>query len=184
MVDETVTVVDHWHENCFNGIKDMPELKNPRHEYFCRQYVQDFVGSRAAIRAGFSERTARQIAYELLTRPDINARVEELKAEVFDGLTVTKRIILQRMADIAMADPRKLYDENGNLKPIHTLDDETAVAVNAVEADDRGITTKVKLLPADRMLDKLAQHFNAYEDHQKSGTGEVHVHIEGKDAGL
>lgn len=163
----------------------MPELKNPRHEYFCRQYVQDFVGSRAAIRAGFSERTARQIAYELLTRPDINARVEELKAEVFDGLTVTKRIILQRMADIAMAVPTDLADETGQFKRLCDLDDQQKLIVAGGEIDPQtGRPIKLKLVNQNQMLDKLAQHFNAYEDHQKSGTGEVHVHIEGKDAGL
>ena len=36
----------------------------------------------------------------------------------------------------------------------------------------------------DATLDKLAKQYNIYEDHQKSGTGEIHVTIAGKDVDL
>lgn len=47
----------------------------PKQALFAEQYVLDHCGAAAAVRAGYSRRTARQIAHELLTKPDIAAAV-------------------------------------------------------------------------------------------------------------
>ncbi len=47
-----------------------------RQEAFVAEYVKDRNATRAAIRAGYSERTARSIGHENLTKPDIAAAVE------------------------------------------------------------------------------------------------------------
>jgi phage terminase small subunit len=49
----------------------------PRHIRFVQEYLIDRNGAAAAIRAGYSPRTARQIAYELLTRPDVAEAVAQ-----------------------------------------------------------------------------------------------------------
>lgn len=56
----------------------MPRLDDKRQEAFCVHYVQQGVGSQAAIMAGYSEKTARQQASRLLTQDHIRARVQEL----------------------------------------------------------------------------------------------------------
>lgn len=48
---------------------------------FCREYIIDLNGAKAAERAGYSIKTARQKACELLSNPDIQQRVSELKQE-------------------------------------------------------------------------------------------------------
>lgn len=60
----------------------MPELENGKHERFCLEYVIDLNGSQAAIRAGYSEKAARQTASRLLTYENVRARVDELLAEM------------------------------------------------------------------------------------------------------
>jgi hypothetical protein len=57
------------------------ELTNRRHEDFCRNYALVPNGHRAARMCGYSDRTARQQASRLLHRPDISARIAELRAE-------------------------------------------------------------------------------------------------------
>lgn len=56
---------------------------NNRQEAFCEAYVRLRVGAKAAIEAGYSPKpnSARKIASELLTHPDILARVKEIDAE-------------------------------------------------------------------------------------------------------
>ena len=52
-----------------------PKPLTPRQELFVAEYPVDWNGKQAAIRAGFSPRTARQIACRLLTYPHIAARI-------------------------------------------------------------------------------------------------------------
>jgi phage terminase small subunit len=58
----------------------MTKLKD-KQELFCLEYLVDLNGAQAAIRAGYSEHTARQIASELLTKPDIENRLQQLMEE-------------------------------------------------------------------------------------------------------
>jgi len=45
---------------------------------FCREYIVDCNGTQAAIRAGFSERTAQEQASQMLALPHIEAEVRRL----------------------------------------------------------------------------------------------------------
>jgi multidrug efflux pump subunit AcrA (membrane-fusion protein) len=57
------------------------QLKNRRHENFCRNYALVPNGTRAAHMCGYSRRTARYQASRLLRRSEIAARIAELRAE-------------------------------------------------------------------------------------------------------
>jgi len=43
----------------------------PKQKRFCEEYVIDFNGTQAAIRAGYSKKTAAAIANEILAKPEI-----------------------------------------------------------------------------------------------------------------
>jgi phage terminase small subunit len=49
----------------------------PKQDMFCREYLIDFNGTQAAIRAGYSKKTASSIAEENLRKPDIAAHLSE-----------------------------------------------------------------------------------------------------------
>lgn len=51
---------------------------NDQQERFCHEYIVDLNGTQAAIRAGYSENSARQIASENLSKPNIRGRINEL----------------------------------------------------------------------------------------------------------
>lgn len=52
-----------------------------KQQRFCDEYLIDLNATQAAIRAGYSEKTARAIGAENLTKPDINAYIEKRMAE-------------------------------------------------------------------------------------------------------
>ncbi len=52
-----------------------------KQELFAREYLKDLNATQAAIRAGYSEKTARATGSENLSKPDIADRIAELKAE-------------------------------------------------------------------------------------------------------
>lgn len=100
---------------------------------FVREYLVDMNATQAAIRAGYSPKTARSQGERLLTnaaiRREVDAGVSDLAARV--GLTA-ERILRERMR-IAFFDPRKLLDDEGNPKPLQELDEDTAAAIAGLE---------------------------------------------------
>lgn len=51
-----------------------------KQEMFCREYLVDLNATQAAIRAGYSDKTARSQANRMLTNVDIEKRIQELKS--------------------------------------------------------------------------------------------------------
>jgi len=80
----------------------------PKHEAFCRQYLVDFNGTQAAIRAGYSRKTAYSIASALLKRPDIQDRLNVLKAETAARFEADADDVIRMWWETATADPNEL----------------------------------------------------------------------------
>ena len=76
----------------------------PRHERFVQEYLIDRNGAAAAARAGYSPHTARQIAYELLTRRDVAEAVRQGEAELATKAQLAREEVLRGLlAAIDMA---------------------------------------------------------------------------------
>jgi len=163
-----------------------------QYELFCQEYVANgFNSTQAAISAGYAKSSAYNQGHRILKNPEVQERVEELKFEALEALKVTRERVIEEFARIGLSDVRKLFGKNRSLKDIQELDDETAAAIESIEVvadtvngDVVSYTHKIKLASKVAALKNLGKHFNIYEDHQKSGQGEMHVHIEGKDASL
>lgn len=76
----------------------------PKQEQFCREYVVDFNATQAAIRAGYSKKTARQIGEQNLSKVYIAERVKELKKPREDAPKNLREKILKRLETIAFTD--------------------------------------------------------------------------------
>ena len=57
-------------------------MSSEKHDKFCQEFVKDLNATQAAIRAGYSYRTARQQGSRLLTNADIQSRIAELRAGI------------------------------------------------------------------------------------------------------
>lgn len=68
---------------------------SPRQERFVREYLIDRNGAAAAVRAGYSPHTARQIAYELLTRPDVAEAVRDGEEELAAKAQLAREEVLR-----------------------------------------------------------------------------------------
>lgn len=70
---------------------------------FCDEYLLDLNATQAAIRSGYSARTAAQIGYENLRKPDVRARVAQLQRAAAERNQIS--------LDELIADLRRLRDE-------------------------------------------------------------------------
>ena len=83
---------------------------NERQAAFVREYLVDFNASQAAIRAGYSEKTARSISSELLTKPDILSAIAKGQELLARRTEITQEKVLERYWQIATADPNALIE--------------------------------------------------------------------------
>lgn len=74
---------------------------------------------------------------------EIRSRVtqEEVEASA-KKLNLTRERILEELAKVAFQDPRKMYNVDGGLKPVHEWDDETAGSIGGIESFD--VKTDIK----------------------------------------
>lgn len=60
------------------GLMMLEKKLTDKQEVFCLEYIIDLNATQAAIRAGYSEKTAQRIGSENLSKPLIQARIAEL----------------------------------------------------------------------------------------------------------
>lgn len=96
-----------------------PKKLTPMQRSFALEYIVDLNATRAAIRAGYSERTAAQLAYQLLQNPLVAAEVARLQDEKALRIKMDADRLAMRLFEEADADIADLYEKDGSLKPIH-----------------------------------------------------------------
>jgi phage terminase small subunit len=77
----------------------------PKQQRFCEEYVIDLNGAQAAIRSGYSEKTAKSIASENLTKPDVKHFINELQKEKSKRLQVSADDLIKNLMTVANKDP-------------------------------------------------------------------------------
>lgn len=75
---------------------------------FALEYSKDFNGTQAAIRAGYSPKSAYSQASELLKHPEVVAAIDDHVADAAKAAAITQAAVLRRWWEIANADPNEL----------------------------------------------------------------------------
>lgn len=92
-----------------------------RQKKFCHEYLIDFNGRQAAIRAGYSAKTAEVIAYELLRKPYIKPYIEQKVEEQIGLIKVEQFRTYKRLKEIAFMKSNKLQAVDRQLRAIEIL---------------------------------------------------------------
>lgn len=78
----------------------MPRKLTAKQEMFCREYLIDLNATQAAIRAGYSERTAQQIGAENLLKPVISAFIAELMEKRNEDTRIDAAWVLRKSVEL------------------------------------------------------------------------------------
>ena len=108
-------------------------MLTPKRQRFIAEYLIDLNAKQAAIRAGYSVKTAERQSSRLLTYPDVRSAVEQGKAKQLEAADVSAGRVLEEMRRLAFCDIRTFFDEHGNLKPIAQLTAEQGSALASME---------------------------------------------------
>lgn len=140
----------------------------------------DLNATQAAIRAGYSEKTADRIAHQNLRKLEVQARLRDLMQERAERTQISADAVLEELATIAFANLAD-YAEWGNhsgenfvrLKGSGELTRRQMSALKSIKhVSKRGNTDEdtLEVTPHDKLsaLDKLAKHLNLYGEHGQS----------------
>jgi phage terminase small subunit len=150
---------------------------SPKQAMFVKEYLVDFNATQAAIRAGYSERTARAQGQRLLTKVDIHDAIEKAGQKRANKLDVTVERIVLELARIAFADPGEIIQVvNGRVVVKDTselTEDQRRVVAEVTQTDTmNGGSLKVKLHDKQKALELLGRYQGMFIDrHEHSGPG-------------
>jgi phage terminase small subunit len=146
---------------------------NARQARFVAEYLVDLNATQAAIRAGYSPATAKQMGTENLSKPVIKHAIEVEQAKSLAATGLTRERVLEEMRRLAFADMRGFFNEDGSLKAIREMNAEQGsqlagleVIIKNAEAGDGHMDRvhKFKLWDKTRALEQLAKHFGLLVD--------------------
>ena len=73
---------------------------NARQKRFCDEYLLDCNATQAAIRAGYSPKTAKSIGQENLTKPDLKAYIDEQLERLHNEKTADAQEVLEYLTAV------------------------------------------------------------------------------------
>ncbi len=137
-----------------------------KQERFCEEYMIDLNATQAAIRAGYSPKTANEQGSQLLAKLSIQNRIAQLQAEQSRRTGVSTDRVVRELAKIAFVNAADLIDpKTASLKSDASHDDLAAVqSVKVKTFGEDGLEQEVKLADKLRALDLLGKHLGMYKD--------------------
>lgn len=169
-------------KNNINAVKGL-NLKQKR---FCMEYIIDNNATQAAIRSGYSKKTAAVIGAENLTKPNIKEEIDKLQDKTSKKLEITHEMLTAEWAKMAfssishlhnswieLTDFEHLKETNPNIldciqeinyktetayKHNQNLDKKEAININYV---------KLKLYDKQKALENLGKRIGYYAEDNK-----------------
>lgn len=163
---------------------------NARQSAFVNEYLIDLNATQAAIRAGYSAKTASSQGERLLRNVEVSAAVSAAQADRSQRTRIDADWVLSRLGAEVEADLADLYREDGSVKPVHEwplIWRQGLVAGVEVEriAEGIGTVTKIKISDRIKRIDLIGKHIDVQAFKEKvEHTGAINITINPEDAAL
>lgn len=120
-----------------------------KQQRFVEEYLIDLNATQAAIRAGYSERTAHSIGHENLNKPEIRARIEEMQVERSEKVNISAQWVLERLVEVTQMSMQA--------KPVEKWDYDERKLIETGEYvyDSQG---------ANKALELIGKHLGMFKD--------------------
>lgn len=163
-------------------IKKQGNNLTDKQQRFVDEYFVDSCQTQAAIRAGYSPKTAQQIASKLMATPRIKVAVDKRRAELSRRTGISAERVLKEYARLAFAKMNDMVtwsnDGSVNMIPSGEITDDDAACIAEINEIETLIPSKngdpitkiqrtIKLHPKGPALDKLARHLGICKEDKK-----------------
>lgn len=132
---------------------------------FVEEYLKDLNATQAAIRAGYSEKTAYSMGQRLLKKVEVQAALQKRMYDREKRTEITQDRVLQELAAIGFAKGTDYAgigpDGHVLLKETDSLSDQQKAAVVSIKETQAG--AEVKLADKVKALELLGKHLGLFE---------------------
>lgn len=152
----------------------------PQQKKYVREYLFDLSVTKAAIRAGYSIKTAAFSGSRLMGDPRVKEAIKEAQTELGDKTGITPERILQEYAKIAFANIKDYMSQNEDgetVVDLEAISRDAAAAITEINVENTrtksGVIKKIKVKPADKIaaLTQLGKHLGMFKEQiEHSGT--------------
>lgn len=134
----------------------------PRQEKFCIEYLIDLNATQAAIRAGYSKKTAEALACRLLRNVNIQSRIKKMRDEYYD-----KTIMSAKEVEYLLSKAGR-----GELKEEVVVVEGLGDGVSAAQIIKKHLSAKDRI----KALELMGKRHHLFEDQDsKNGVEEVQI---------
>ncbi len=168
------------------------EPLTPKQKRFCVEYIVDFDGTKAAVRAGYSPKTAAAQASRLLKNVNVQIEIKRLIAKIDEKCEIKTEELLSDLKEISKTDIKELLTWDTKLvkigvdkttgediydyRPVVQIKDPSEVngkLISEVSLSPRGVLT-IKTHNKLDAIDKLMRHKGLFEkDNEQNKTNVV-----------
>ena len=158
----------------------------PKQQRFVEEYLIDLNATQAAIRAGYSEKTAKEIGSENLTKPNIAKAIEEAQNKRQEQTQIDAVYVLKRLVEIDQMDVLDIMDDQMKILPLRDWPKIWRQYISNIEnlelTDAEGVFKKIKWPDKVKNLELLGKHVSvgAFKDkieHTGPNGGDINVTI-------
>ena len=142
----------------------------PKQQRFVEEYLIDLNATQAAIRAGYSEKTAKVIAAQNLSKLNVQEAIEEAQNKRQEQTQIDAAYVLKRLVEIDQMDVLDIMDDDGNVKPLREWPKIWRQYISNIETisvdDGEGWLKKIKWPDKVKNLELLGKHVSvgAFKD--------------------
>jgi phage terminase small subunit len=151
---------------------------NLKQKKFVAEYTKTGNATQAAIKAGYSKKSARMIGPENLQKPYIAAEIDKTVTRITEKAELKAADVLAEIRKLAFVNLSHAYNTDGSLMLPHEMPEDVQAALSSLESDEIfvghginkkkiGATKKIKLSDKVRSLEMLAKYFKLLTDVQE-----------------
>jgi phage terminase small subunit len=147
----------------------MPKQLTAKQKLFCSQYALDCNATQAAIRAGYSPKSAARIASVLLKKEPVFAMVQAHQQALAEKLEIQAERVVQELARLAFSNLGEFLKPGMELKDLAELDLQKLKTIHSIKLTETewegGRKTSASIVLHDKMgaLKELGRHLGIYE---------------------
>ena len=143
-------------------------------QLFVAEYLKDFNAAKAALRAGYSAQSARYQGSKMLRNVAIADAIRKGRDKMLQSCEISFEHIVRQLAAVAFFDPARLFDESGNLRPIHEMPPEVRQGLPGMEVSEsrtsgagaaNTVVRRVRMGGRIQAILALAKHLTVFAYH-------------------
>jgi len=140
----------------------------PKQKRFCAEYLKDLNATQAAIRAGYSKKTAKLTGHRMITNDNLQVEIQKLMKKRAERTKITQDRVLKELAYLGFSNIQDYVDASAKgfitFKDIEKIPEEKARAIEAIKTNYKEGRIEFKLHSKTKTLEMIGRHLGMFTD--------------------